>query len=117
MEETGTVTAVETSAATSTSVKEVDGIEVVIDREACVSWDAIMLSRDIQKLNKEFNSLPKGDKQAEVIMDAMALMYEYVLLTTDLTREKINAHMGDKASFKDVSEFLGHVMQATRLKN
>ena len=114
MEETGTVAAAEQSAATSITV---DGLELTIDKEASASWDAVMLSRDIYKLRGKYAAQPDGDAQAEIVLDAVALMYEYVLLVTDLTREKIAAHLGTKASFAKVSEFLGHVMQEARAKN
>lgn len=115
MDEAVQSTAVDTSAATSTY--EVDGITINVNNQARGSWDAVFMLRDINKLKKRYNDLPAGMDKNEIIGDVLAIMLEYVCFVSDLSREKISAHLGKYASVADVSNYVADVFGTITSKN
>lgn len=101
---------------TSTNAsREVGGLAFAVDEGARSSWDAVMLARDINRARLRYEA--GGEGASEAAIDAMALSMEYVMMTTDLTRERLSAHLGAGASFADVSAWLGQAIGAIASKN
>lgn len=101
----------------ASSTVEVDGLTFNVIDEARRSWDAAFLSRDIAKLEKRYKTLPDGAEKSEVVGDLLATMLEYVCFTSDLTREKISAHLGKYASVPEVSQFIVNCTKVINAKN
>lgn len=97
------------------SRREVGGLAFEVDAEAVASWDAVMMARDINRARMRYQAGGAGANDAA--LDALALSMEYVLLTTDLTRERLSEHLGPKAAVAEVAAWLGEAIGAIASKN